>query len=74
MAQMDENSDLVCVGEMEVGNTTVAAAIAHSLYGGDADAWIGQGTSVDADELVCKAAVITEVRAQYIGLLDDPLE
>lgn len=74
MAQVDEDADLVCVGEMEIGNTTVAAAIAQALYGGDAGAWIGQGTGVDADGLVRKAAVIAEGRARPVDLLDDPLE
>ena len=54
MAQVDEDADLVCVGEMGIGDTTVAAAIAQALYGGDAGAWIGQGTGVDADGLVRK--------------------
>ncbi len=74
MAQVDEDADLVCVGEMEIGNTTVAAAIAYALYGGDTGAWIGQGTGVDADGLVRKAAVIAEGRARLVDLLDDPLE
>ena len=52
--------------KLEIGNTTVAAAIAYALYGGDTGAWIGQGTGVDADGLVRKAAVIAEVRARHI--------
>ena len=34
MAQIDPDADLVCIGEMGIGNTTVAAAIAHALYHG----------------------------------------
>ena len=39
--------DLLCLGEMEIANTTVAAAIYHALYGGDASDWVGRGTGVD---------------------------
>ena len=40
--------DLLCIGEMGIGNTTIAAAIAHGLYGGAAEDWVGPGTGVDA--------------------------
>lgn len=39
--------DLLMLGEMGIGNTTVAAAIYHALYGGEAADWIGRGTGVD---------------------------
>src|SRR5918998_5742908 len=35
--------DLLCLGEMGIGNTTVAAAIFHALYGGEASTWVGRG-------------------------------
>ena len=39
--------DLLCIGEMGIANTTVAAAIYHALYGGAAEDWVGRGTGVD---------------------------
>lgn len=36
-------ADLLCIGEMGIGNTTVAAAICHALYGGRAEDWGGAG-------------------------------
>jgi nicotinate-nucleotide--dimethylbenzimidazole phosphoribosyltransferase len=40
--------DLLCIGEMGIGNTTIAAAIAHWLFGGSAaEDWVGPGTGVD---------------------------
>ena len=39
--------DLLCLGEMGIANTTVAAAIFHALYGGEASDWVGRGTGVD---------------------------
>ena len=57
---VDENADLLVVGEMGIGNTTSAAAIAHALYGGDAEDWVGRGTGVDDDGLAIKARVVRE--------------
>ncbi|SFK50168.1 nicotinate-nucleotide--dimethylbenzimidazole phosphoribosyltransferase [Shimia haliotis] len=53
-------SDLLVVGEMGIGNTTSAAAIANTLYGGDAADWVGRGTGVDDAGLVNKARVVAE--------------
>ncbi|HUG61479.1 MAG TPA: nicotinate-nucleotide--dimethylbenzimidazole phosphoribosyltransferase [Methylomirabilota bacterium] len=39
--------DLLMIGEMGIGNTTVAAAIYHALYGGAPEDWVGRGTGVD---------------------------
>jgi nicotinate-nucleotide--dimethylbenzimidazole phosphoribosyltransferase len=40
-------TDLLCLGEMGIGNTTSAAAIYAALYGGDAAHWCGRGTGID---------------------------
>ena len=44
---VDENADILITGEMGIGNTTAAAAIAAALFGGSADDWVGRGTGVD---------------------------
>ena len=36
--------DLVGIGEMGIGNTTISAAIYAALYGGDTAHWVGRGT------------------------------
>ena len=41
------DADLVCLGEMGIGNTTAAAAIAAALFGGGGARWAGRGTGVD---------------------------
>ena len=41
------SADLLALGEMGIGNTTVAAAIYHALYGGEASDWVGRGTGVN---------------------------
>src|SRR5689334_12313293 len=46
--------DLLCLGEMGIGNTTAAAAIAAALFGGGGARWTGRGTGVDEDGLARK--------------------
>jgi len=70
---IDENSDLVCLGEMGIGNTTVAAALAHALLGGEAHDWTGLGTGVDDAGLARKIAVINEAVAFHRAKTNDTL-
>lgn len=65
--------DLLCLGEMGIGNTTVAAAIFHALYGGEAEDWVGRGTGVDDAGLVRKADAVRATVAR-LGGARDPLE
>ena len=55
---VDADSDLLVTGEMGIGNTTSAAAVAHALFGGTADDWVGRGTGVDDAGLALKARVV----------------
>lgn len=55
---VDPQADLLITGEMGIGNTTSAAAIAMALFGGTADAWVGRGTGVDDAGLKRKAEVV----------------
>lgn len=57
-AAVDKTSDLLVTGEMGIGNTTSAAAIALALYGGSGADWAGRGTGVDDAGLSRKAKVI----------------
>src|SRR5262249_62065617 len=58
-------ADLVCVGEMGIGNTTAAAAIAAALFGGGASRFAGRGTRVDDRGLARKHAAIDGARARH---------
>ena len=51
-------ADLVCLGEMGIGNTTAASAVAAALFGGGGERWAGRGTGVDDAGLARKRAVI----------------
>jgi nicotinate-nucleotide--dimethylbenzimidazole phosphoribosyltransferase len=65
--------DLVCLGEMGIGNTTAAAALAAALFGGGGARWAGRGTGVDEDGLARKRAVIDKALTRHAALLHDPL-
>ncbi|RWM23340.1 MAG: nicotinate-nucleotide--dimethylbenzimidazole phosphoribosyltransferase [Mesorhizobium sp.] len=66
--------DLVCFGEMGIGNTTPAAAISAALFGGGAEKWTGRGTGVDDAGLVRKITAIEAGLKRHAEALADPLE
>ena len=66
--------DVLCLGEMGIGNTTVAAAIFTALYGGPAADWVGRGTGVDETGLKRKVDAVEAAIALHRDHLRDPLE
>jgi nicotinate-nucleotide--dimethylbenzimidazole phosphoribosyltransferase len=71
---VDPEADLLVTGEMGIGNTTSAAAIALALFGGEAADWTGRGTGVDDAGLALKAQVVAEGLAANPGAGEDALE
>lgn len=74
MEAVGEDAQLVCPGEMGIGNTTAAAALAAALHGGAGADWVGRGTGVDDAGLARKAAVVDMALAHHGEALADPLE
>ena len=70
---VDPDADLLCLGEMGIGNTTSGAAVAAALFGGGGLAWAGRGTGVDDDGLARKRAAIDAGLLRHASLLGDPL-
>lgn len=68
-----EGTDLLCLGEMGIGNTTTAAAIASALITGDPSAWVGRGTGVDDAGLARKITAIRKGFEANRQALGDPL-
>lgn len=58
MTVVEEGVDLLAVGEMGIGNTTAAAAMATLLCGGEAADWVGRGTGVEAQGLTHKRNLV----------------
>ena len=71
---VDPEADLLVTGEMGIGNTTAAAAIAAALYGGEAARWVGRGTGVDGAVLDGKIAIVDAGLRRHAGILSDPVE
>ena len=61
-AVADLDCDLLVVGEMGIGNTTAAAAVAATLFGGPVEQWTGRGTGVDEEAYTRKVAVVEAAR------------
>lgn len=64
-AAVDASADILLLGEMGIGNSTVAAALALAAFGGAAQDWVGPGTGSDADGMSLKARVITKAVARH---------
>ncbi|MFB9148876.1 nicotinate-nucleotide--dimethylbenzimidazole phosphoribosyltransferase [Roseovarius ramblicola] len=60
---VDPGADLFVAGEMGIGNTTSAAAIALAIHGGTAADWVGRGTGLDDAGLAHKAQVVARAVA-----------
>jgi nicotinate-nucleotide--dimethylbenzimidazole phosphoribosyltransferase len=65
--------DCLAIGEMGIGNTTVAAAIYAALYGGTGADWVGRGTGVDDAGLRRKADAVDRGLARHKEALGHPL-
>ncbi len=73
-ASVEPATDLLCLGEMGIGNTTIAAAIAAALFGGGGARWSGRGTGLDDAGLVRKRKAVDAALARHRAALADPLE
>lgn len=65
-------TDLLCLGEMGIGNTTAAAAISLALFGGTGADWAGRGTGLDAAGVSHKAEIVERAVAFHGDALRDP--
>ncbi|WP_417808998.1 nicotinate-nucleotide--dimethylbenzimidazole phosphoribosyltransferase [Thioclava sp.] len=60
VAAVDPAADILILGEMGIGNSTTAAALASALFGATPADWVGPGTGSDAAGIARKIAVITK--------------
>lgn len=59
------DADLLYFGEMGIGNTTVAAALAACVFGGCGRDWAGPGTGLSDEEVSKKADVVNRAIALH---------
>ena len=74
MAVVSDGMDVLCLGEMGIGNTTSAAAICHGLYGGDAADWTGPGTGVQGEAMAAKTRVVGQAVDHHKNTVKDGLD
>ena len=74
MSAVEEGLDILCLGEMGIGNTTAAAALCHALFAGDAAAWVGPGAGVVGDAFANKVRVVRDAVLFHGEDLSDGLE
>lgn len=74
MESIAGGTDLLCIGEMGIGNTTIAAAICLALFGGTAGEWTGPGTGAQGEGLQRKITAVDKAVALHKQHLGDPLE
>ena len=67
MQAVRRDTDILILGEMGIGNSTVAAALSAALYGGDAAAWVGPGTGADP-KTDAEAGITRKIAAVNAGL------
>mgnify|MGYP003969730271 CR=1 FL=1 len=74
MEAVGADYDVICLGEMGIGNTTPAAAIAHAIHGGEAGDWVGPGTGVEDDALALKVRVVADAVQRHKPAFGDGLD
>lgn len=73
-AVVDDDLDLLILGEMGIGNSTVAAALCARSLGGEGADWVGPGTGVDDAGLRRKIAVVDAALAFHADAGRSPFE
>lgn len=71
-AAVDPQADILTLGEMGIGNSTISAALCAALFGGEVAGWVGRGTGSDDAGLRRKIDAITRGLARHRGC--SPLE
>ena len=67
-AAVDPQADVLILGEMGIGNSTIAAALTSALFGGEVNDWVGPGTGSDAAGIARKVVAIKIGLARHTGL------
>lgn len=74
MEAVTDDTDLLALGELGIGNTTAASAIYAALYGGDVKNWVGMGTGSVDERLIKKTSLVQKALILHKENLNDPLE
>ncbi|NMG39597.1 nicotinate-nucleotide--dimethylbenzimidazole phosphoribosyltransferase [Chelativorans sp. ZYF759] len=70
---VDPQAQLLVLGEMGIGNSTIAAALACAVFGGNGADWAGPGTGADTEGVSLKARVVDRAVEANRAAIGDPL-
>ena len=73
MMTVEPGLDVLCLGEMGIGNTTSASALSLALFGGNAEDWVGSGTGISSDSLDKKIGIVQQACELHKNIKEDPL-
>lgn len=73
IAAVNPDTDILVLGEMGIGNSTVAAALCSALFGGDPSEWVGPGTGAGADGIQLKTATVNAGLQRHRATIGTPL-
>src|SRR4051794_26514389 len=74
MMAVEPGIDALAIGEMGIGNTTIAAALCLALFGGTAQDWTGPGTGVAGAALDHKREAVAAAVARHRAEAGDPFD
>lgn len=73
-AAVNLKTDILLLGEMGIGNSTVSSALCLGTFGGVGSDWVGAGTGSDSEGIIKKAKVIERARAVNREGLNTPFQ
>ncbi|MEZ5776852.1 MAG: nicotinate-nucleotide--dimethylbenzimidazole phosphoribosyltransferase [Paracoccaceae bacterium] len=69
---VDEGADVLVLGEMGIGNSTIAAALAAACFGGPVAEWVGPGTGSDKAGIGRKVDAIERALKRHESVIGNP--
>ncbi len=70
---IDGGADVIALGEMGIGNTTVAAALTAALTGADVANTVGRGTGISNEQLATKQETVKKALTLHQPVDEDTL-
>ncbi|WP_375647612.1 nicotinate-nucleotide--dimethylbenzimidazole phosphoribosyltransferase [Bartonella sp. CR84HXZ] len=74
MESIAGGTDLLCIGEMGIGNTTIASALCLALFGGEVEEWTENSMESEGDFYQRKIAAVNTAISLHKDYFNDPFE
>ncbi|EJF82855.1 nicotinate-nucleotide--dimethylbenzimidazole phosphoribosyltransferase [Bartonella rattimassiliensis] len=74
MESIAGGTDLLCIGEMGIGNTTIASALCLALFGGEVEEWTGNDIGSEGDFYQRKIEAVKTAISLHKDYFNDPFE